>query len=396
MKVLFLDQFSDLGGAQNALLAALEAACDSGWQALVGMPGAGPLARRIQAIGFDTVELPCGPYGLAGKSAADLVRFTRQTPGLVRAIRDAARSIGAELVFINGPRLLPAAALAGLDVPTLFYSHNYLPHGPVRKMSGLALRRLGSSVVGCCRFVARCWEPFVPSTRLSLIFNGVPGPPAPVVRSMSSAPKIGCIGRISPEKGQLAFLEAARIIHQAVPASRFAVYGAPMFSSAAADYDREVRGAARGLPVEFPGWTDDVYAALSQLDLLLVPSAAQEATPRIILEAFSAGVPVIAFRSGGIPEIVEDGRTGFLVDSVEEMAERTVASLRSHRGKLETVARAAQQSWRERFTLECFQRQLVAAMVAVRSSAYSTNASAPTKELRQPCGAGNRRAGGRA
>src|SRR5437879_2331964 len=95
---------------------------------------------------------------------------------------------------------------------------------------------------------------------------------------------------------------------------RFIICGAPLFSdAAAARYFERVREAAAGLPFEFSGWCDDVGAALSQLDLLVVPSAPGEATTRVILESYAAGVPVVASSSGGIPEIVSDGETGFLV-----------------------------------------------------------------------------------
>ena len=53
---------------------------------------------------------------------------------------------------------------------------------------------------------------------------------------------------------------------------------------------------------------------------LLVPSQARETSSLIAMEAMASGTPVIAWRSGALPEIISDGRTGFLVSSVEEMA----------------------------------------------------------------------------
>jgi glycosyltransferase involved in cell wall biosynthesis len=60
------------------------------------------------------------------------------------------------------------------------------------------------------------------------------------------------------------------------------------------------------------GHRDDVMAVLDASDALLHPSAT-DAFPTVLLQALAAGVPIVASEVGGIPEIVEDGRTGLLV-----------------------------------------------------------------------------------
>lgn len=59
---------------------------------------------------------------------------------------------------------------------------------------------------------------------------------------------------------------------------------------------------------------------LAQARCLLIPSLVAETSSLVAMEAISSGTPVIAFRSGALPEIIDDGRTGFIVDSEDEMA----------------------------------------------------------------------------
>ena len=125
------------------------------------------------------------------------------------------------------------------------------------------------------------------------------------------------------------------------------------------EYDVEVRAAAEGLPFQFLGWRDDVPAVLSDLDILAVPSGPHEATTRTILEAYAAGIPVVAFRHGGIPEVVTDNRTGWLVDPSPEALATKLSQLIEEPDRLCQVGAQAHQIWRQRYTLERYQKEVV-------------------------------------
>ena len=363
MNLLFLDQFSDLGGAQKNLLELLPAVRAAGWHALVGLPGAGELFERVRALGVEAERIACGPYTSGRKSAADLARFLTETPQLAAQIHKMAQRVDAHVVYLNGPRLLPAAALAGLGRPVLFHSHSYLGPGPARSLARIALRRLDAYLVAQCEFVAAPWRPFIRPDRLSIIYNGVPGPLHLAPHSHAGPPRVGCIGRIAPEKGQREFVAAAKQIHQSLPQCQFAIYGAPLFADpAAALYAAHLRADAEGLPLHFAGWIDDPYTSLAQLDLLLVPSSGHEATTRVILEAFAACVPVIAFPSGGIPEVIEHGVTGLLATTPAQMAQSAIDLLTLDPCRLHSIAQAAHNSWQQRFTLDRYQHQILQAI----------------------------------
>jgi glycosyltransferase involved in cell wall biosynthesis len=347
MNLLVLDQFSELGGAQQALSELLPAMRARGWSGTLAMPGEGEMFERARAAGFATARIACGPYRSGSKTLADTARFATDTLRIAAQVRRLAR--GVDLIYINGPRVLPGVALAAVPVPVLFHAHSLLPGGTVRALARAAAQRTKARVIAACEFVAAPWQGVCP---VRVIYNGVAGPPSPVWRGGSL--RIGCIGRIAPEKGQMEFVQAARAILRERADARFVIHGASLFGDTS--YEAKVREAAANLPVEFAGWTSDVYRALAGIDLLLVPSAGHEATTRVILEAYAAGVPVIAFRSGGIPEIVEHGVTGFLAGSVEEMASMAQTPL------LAEMSRAACCRWEQRFTQERYHREVLEAI----------------------------------
>ena len=120
---------------------------------------------------------------------------------------------------------------------------------------------------------------------------------------------IGAAGRLSPEKGFADLVEAAALATHTDPTLRFILFGDGHLRP-----DLERRIAAHGLQQQFvlAGFRTDLDRFLPHLDLLVLPSYT-EGLPNIVLEAFAAGVPVVATAVGGTPEAVEDGGNGYLV-----------------------------------------------------------------------------------
>jgi N-acetyl-alpha-D-glucosaminyl L-malate synthase BshA len=132
------------------------------------------------------------------------------------------------------------------------------------------------------------------------------------------------ISNLRPVKRVDVALEVFRRIRRRVRA-RFLVVGE---GPDRADVERRAAEYALEDDVAFPGVQDDAVRLLSISDLFLLPSI-QESFGLAALEAMACGVPVVASRVGGLPEIIEDGVTGFVCapDDVDGMAERGVALL---------------------------------------------------------------------
>ena len=104
--------------------------------------------------------------------------------------------------------------------------------------------------------------------------------------------------------------------------------------------------------VRFLGHRADIPDIMRRLHLLIIPSQF-EPFGRVVIEAMACGRPVIGTRDGGIPEIIEHGKTGYLVEpgNYQGFAEAALAIL-EQREKWEGMRRAAVRDARERFSLE--------------------------------------------
>ena len=382
MRILFLDQYSEMGGAQHVLLDVVCAALARGWEAHVAIPGRGPLTEKLASMKVAVSGIQCGSYRSGSKSFLDRARFIADSWRQMQAVRNLIERHAIELVYVNGPRLLAGAAAAVRGrVPLVFHAHSHIPDGTQALVAKWSTRHARATVVACSASVARPLGGSVAPAKLHVIPNGVPDLGFRERCFADGAWRIGIIGRISPEKGQAEFVRAAALLAPQFPKARFVICGAPLFS--ATKYLDQVRTQAQGLPVEFFGWREDIDKVLQDLDLLACPSK-QEGMGRMLVEAFSAGVPAIAFASGGIPEIVQDEVTGFVTadPTAESLAARLREIMLAGPERLRKVATNARRAWEEHYTLEAFQKKitnLIAVQVSDWQAECATGAQRPRK-----------------
>ena len=157
------------------------------------------------------------------------------------------------------------------------------------------------------------------------------------------------VSNFRPVKRVDVALEVFARVRRRVPA-RFVLLGDGPVRAAA---EQQAHDAGIAQDVMFLGEQHDLVPYLSIADAFLLPSA-QESFGLAALEAMACEVPVVASRVGGLPEIIEDGVTGFICDpdAIDEMVDRTAALL-TDRDRRQQMGRAAAEVVR---TLYCTDR----------------------------------------
>jgi glycosyltransferase involved in cell wall biosynthesis len=158
---------------------------------------------------------------------------------------------------------------------------------------------------------------------ISVVHNGVPrAQPAPFREPPHGAWTLGTVALMRPRKGVEVLLEAIAILRgQGVPVRLRAV---GPFENRTFELELKRRAERLGLNehVAWAGFCADVFRELSGMDLFVLPSLFGEGLPMVVLEAMSAGVPVVATRVEGVPEAIRDRQDGVLAEpaSAEDLA----------------------------------------------------------------------------
>lgn len=336
--ILFLGQQSWRAGAERVLQEVL-CAVEAQFTPLVALPETGPFAEAIRASGIETLYFPLGRYRAGRKSMADVTAFPYRSLRCALWLAGVIRRRRVGLVYINGPRCLWAGALAArlTGKPTLFHLHMTLTRRSELFVSALGCQHV-TKIVACSQTAAnallRHHESF--RRKLEMIYNPVrefsrdadlawPGE-APNGSSQSSAQSIiGVVGRITSAKGQhIAIAALARLARSGLK-PRLVLLGSPDPHSAEDNaYRASIESSVRSLGLEgqvwLPGYRENPGPFYRSFGVVVIPTLNSEGLPLVALEAMQAGVPVIGSAVGGIPEIVRDGRNGFLVPPGDETA----------------------------------------------------------------------------
>jgi glycosyltransferase involved in cell wall biosynthesis len=305
--------------------------------------------------------------GLATRHTAELLRRLTGPRGTVYLPLSQNRA-----AFLRDSLFIHAAAARGWRVAVHLRGGEFAEfyEGQARAFRSwirLALARVTSlAVMGSC--LRSLFEGIVPSGRIAVVPNGTPDP------GTGSMPRDRdttlFLSNLRRRKGVVEAVEAALIVVRRHPRARFLFVGE--WEDAALERTlraraREGDGRIRFLPAAAG---EEKRRLLLTSGALLFPPVRPEGHPRVVLEALSAGLPVVTTNRGAIAETVTDGVTGFVLEhpAPDALAERLLRLLES-RPLHERMAEEARRDYLGRFTQERADRRLADWLWHVSSTA---------------------------
>jgi len=348
VKVLLLVDSLDNGGAERQM-ALLAAGLPSGWQRRVCTLGGGPFESHLRAKGI-TVEV------LSRRSRLDPLPVVALWRSIVTARPDLVHSWSWISTLAAGPlcRLLRIPLIDGtIRTGGLQPEHLWL------KRLGMACASL---VVTNTHAGAQAWS--VGPVKARVVHNGFDWSRLAAhsaARGSASQPRsdherpftVAMIGRMEPERDFRVVIAAARMLQKEAPSCRFVLVGD---GTERAELLREAADLIGSGIVAFPAADIEVLGYVRDADvgvLMTDPKWAQEGCSNAIMEYMACGLPVVCAESGGNRELVEDGKTGFVIAPADPRAlAQQIAYLRDHEAERRAMGAAGRQRIVESFSLQ--------------------------------------------
>jgi glycosyltransferase involved in cell wall biosynthesis len=328
-KILYLLNSSQIGGGNRSLLSLWKGLREYQVVPVVSCPGYGPMSNMVIELGISLYVQPylesgwTSPLNTAKNTWRWLSMFKKEKISLVHA---------------NDPHVarpvLLAAAIQGIPViahvrfpqKREYYRwvYKYLPkpHGFILNSRSMQ-EELGPLLLEAC-----------PRAKQWMVHNAVDLELfTACYETGNSVLRVGIVANLNPVKRHEEFIEMARIIACQSPEVAFDVIGADIDCTGRGDFLANLaEKMGISAKITFHGHVKDVYRVITKLDVV-VSTSHKEPFGRSIIEAMACGKPVVAYAVGGIPEIIIDGRTGYLVPKggVQEMARRVQSLIESRK-----------------------------------------------------------------
>lgn len=356
--ILFCSHVTELGGAEQVLLDLFGALDRSDLSPHLACPDDGPLAAKARSLGVPVHRSPMG-----GRSPW---RKALSLPRAALALRRLAAELGCRTLVANSMIAGYAAVLAQHRALRAVWHVHVVTNSPfARWASRRAAVCITPSAAGAAALAGGDVGRIVP-----VVPNGVParffaGPGADLRQRFAipaDAPLFAIVGRLDPHKGHAVLLEALARFGASASAPHLAIAGGEAFAAGlrrvAGEGERlRARVEALGLAarVHWLGEVADTAPIHRAVDVVVVPSTAQESAPRAIAEAQAAGTAVVASAIGGTTEMIADERTGLLVPPGDAAAlATTLRRIAEDRPLRLRLAAAGRQHALEQYSLPTF------------------------------------------
>lgn len=303
-----------------------------------------PFTEQVRSRGADADEIRCGRRRYFAES---------------RAVADLIANHGIQLLHTHGYHATVVGRLAArrAGVPVVATVHGYLSRNARERFYNAVDRFLLRGFDGVIAVSQGIMNQLVASgidaRRVSLVQNGLTAPAQKLERDEARARLglgaderlVGWIGRLSIEKGADLFVRS--LAGGNVPARGVIIgEGAELLRLEA--LVRELRAGPR---ITFAGFRSDAAQLLPAFDVLALTSRL-EGTPMVILEAVAAGVPIVSFCVGGIPDLLDDS-TAWLAppEDIPAMG-RILSEALAHPAEARRRAETAREKLADRLSLE--------------------------------------------
>jgi glycosyltransferase involved in cell wall biosynthesis len=363
-KICFLSHTSELNGAELNLLQVLEKIDRQKFDPSLIVPREGLLSEEANKLGIETGVVPA-KWWLTEKE-----NMWKQTLVWIwnkRAAHTLARWIKqkqVDLLFSNSSAL-SSGALAAKKTrkPHVWYIHEILGGKSPQLIYIHGQRALSQKIVRLsCRVLVNSMATgafFEDKTNVRLVYNGIQFQDFDRYETRELGRQwglsdedivFGMVGKICEAKGQREVIEALGKIGNDFPL-KLLIAGEVKSRTYFSELLRICEASDIRGRVIFTGYRRDVYRILRLIDCLIVASRA-ESFGRTIIEAMSVKTPVIAVKSGGIPEVIIHGTNGFLLNSRKpESIKEGMVSFLENRDVHKRAAEEGYRTARERFLL---------------------------------------------
>ena len=383
MRILFVNNSSDIYGASRCLLRLCEKLWTSGFESVVLLPENGPLAEMLRSAGarvifFPSLRVITRPVLRSWRIIPWLAGFLPSAWQLAALIRRER----IDIVHTNTGVIVSASLAAKLaGRPHVWHIRDWFQEfGPLWKPYSRYILATSGKILCVSTPIAK---QFPHSPKVEVVHDGfdlAEFPPLAEEEKIAARTRwnlppdalvVGTVGRIKfVRKGQEFLLQAAAVLQNRNVPVTCLLAGAP--APGAEDHVDRMKLLARelGVRVIFTGELPDARPAYAAMDIFVLPSAQPEPFGGVVMEAMALGLPVVGTAIGGTTEQIAEGETGLLVPPADpERLADAIAELAQSPELRARLGTAGRERISKRFSLDAMTSQILTTYAALAPSA---------------------------